>query len=135
MVVDFFDAHGLAGEDGAEVSFFVSQTNATASGDHDGFIVGIVDVGQPLVGTCGRLIDLCWALHVQRFVRTLVVEDLHELVEPRLLLQKVGSRGLGGFFFQGQMRALMAAVLLGVARLNPLAANTEPEPPDRECSD
>jgi hypothetical protein len=29
------------------------------------------------------------ALHVQGFVRTLVVEDLDELVEPDLLLQEV----------------------------------------------
>src|SRR5207302_9269187 len=39
-----------------------------------------------------------------------------------------------GFFFQGQMHAFMTAVLLGVARLNPLNANTEPEPPDRELA-
>src|SRR5215831_16750841 len=32
------------------------------------------------------------------------------------------------------MHAFMAAVLLGVARLNPLDANTKPEPPDRELA-
>src|SRR5438477_8151217 len=97
------------------------------------FIVeGIVDVWQSLVDACGRLIDLRRALHVQGLVRTLLVEDLDELVEPSLLLQKIGSRRLGGFSLQGQMHAFMAAVLLGVARLNPLDANTEPEPPDRE---
>jgi hypothetical protein len=36
----------------AEIDFLVSQTNTTAAGDHDGFVVeGIVDVGQPGVGT------------------------------------------------------------------------------------
>jgi len=32
-------------------------------------------------------------------VRTLIVEDLDELVEAGLLLQKVSTRRLGGFFF------------------------------------
>src|SRR5437879_6309009 len=77
---------------------------------------------------------LRWILHVQSFVGTFVVEDLHELVEARLLLKKIAGRRLGGLFLQGQMHALMAAVLLGVARLNPLDANTEPEPPDRELA-
>ena len=89
--------------------------------------------GSP-VHALGRLVNLRRTFHVQGFVRTLVVEDLDELVEPSLLLQKIGSRRLGGFFFQGQMHALMAAVLLRVPRLNPLDANTEPEPPDRELA-
>ena len=64
--------------------------------DHDGFIVeGIVDVRQSGVHALGRLVDLRRALHVQGLVRTLVVEDLDELVEPSLLLQKIGSRRLG----------------------------------------
>src|SRR2546430_493778 len=60
------------------------------------------------------------------------VEDLDELVEPSLLLQKIGSRRLGGFSLQGQMHALMAAGLLRMTRLDPFNANTEPEPPDRK---
>src|SRR6266536_3284339 len=56
------------------------------------------------------------------------------LSNPSLLLKKIAGRRLGGLFLQGQMHALMAAVLLGVARLNPLDANTEPEPPDRELA-
>src|SRR5260370_40984332 len=78
------------------------------------------------------LVYLRRELHVQGLVRTLVVEDLHELVEPSLLLQKIGSRRLGGFSLQGQMHALMAAVLLRMTRLDPFNANTEPEPPDRK---
>jgi hypothetical protein len=45
------------------------------------------------------LVDLGRALHVQSFVRTLVVEDLDKLIEPGLLLQEIRSRRLGGFFF------------------------------------
>jgi hypothetical protein len=70
--VDFFDADGLAGEDRAEIDFFVPQTNAAAVGNHDDLVVEwIVDVGQSLVDVRGRLIDLRRALHVQGFVRTL----------------------------------------------------------------
>jgi hypothetical protein len=46
-----------------------------------------------------------------------------------LLLQEVASGRLGGFFLQREMHALMAAILLGMARLDPYDANLEPEPP------
>src|SRR5215472_8174148 len=59
VVVDFSDADGLTGEDRTEVDFLAAQTDSTTTRDHDGFVVEwIVDVRQPLVGTCGRLIDL-----------------------------------------------------------------------------
>jgi hypothetical protein len=131
--VNFFDADGLAGEDRAEVNLFVPQTDAAAiSDDNDLVVKGIIDSGQSLVGAGGRLIDLGRALHVQGLVRTFVVEDFDKVVEPGLLLKEVCSGGLGGFFLQGQMHALMAAVLLGMARPDPFNANTQPEPPDRE---
>ena len=133
--MDFFDAHGLAGEDRAEIDFLLAQTDAAATRDHDGFIVeGIVDVRQSGVHALGRLVNLRRTFHIQRFVGTFVVEDLDELVEASLLLQKIGSRRLGGFFFQGQMHALMAAVLLRMTRLDAFNANTEPKPPHRELA-
>jgi hypothetical protein len=67
-------------------------------------------------------------------MRTFVIEDFDEVVEPGLLLQEVASGRLGGFFLQGQMHALMAAILLGMARLDPFDANPQPEPPDRELA-
>jgi hypothetical protein len=43
--VNFFDAHGLAGKDLAEINFLATETDVPASGDHDGFVVaGIIDV-------------------------------------------------------------------------------------------
>ena len=66
-------------------------------------------------------------------MRTLVVEDLDELVEAGLL-QKVLTRGLGGFFFQGEMHPFMAAILLRVSGLDPFDTDSEPEPPDRELA-
>ena len=111
----FFDADGLAGEDRAEIDFFLAQTDAAAAGDHDDPVVEwIVDVRQSLVAARGRLIDLGWALHVQGFVWALVVEDLDEFVEPGLLLQEVSTCRLGGFFLQGEVHAFMASVLLRI---------------------
>jgi hypothetical protein len=65
-------------------------------------------------------------------VRARVVEDRNELVEAGLRLQEVGSCGLGGFFFQSEMHALVAAILLRMARLDPLDANAQAKPPDRK---
>ncbi len=41
-----------------------------------------------------------------------MVEDLDEAIELRLLLQEVLGGRLGRLFLQGQMHALMPAVLL-----------------------
>jgi hypothetical protein len=52
--VNFLDADGLSGKGLAEIDFLASQTDAAATGDHDGFVVeGIVDVRQSGVGTRG----------------------------------------------------------------------------------
>jgi hypothetical protein len=37
--VNFLDADGLTGEHRAEIDFFLAQTDAAATGDHDGLIV------------------------------------------------------------------------------------------------
>ena len=49
-----------------------------------------------------------------------VIEFLQEGVELGLLLQEVGARRAGGFFLQGEMHALMPAILLGMAGTDPL---------------
>jgi hypothetical protein len=46
-----------------------------------------------------RLIVLGWAVHVQSFVRTFVVEDFARVVEADLLQQEVGSSRLGRSLF------------------------------------
>src|SRR5580700_7285854 len=58
------------------------------------------------------------------------VELADEGIEAGLLLQAVATRGPRGLLLQGQMHSLMAAVLLGVAWLDALDGDTEPEPPD-----
>jgi hypothetical protein len=62
-------------------------------------------------------------------MRTLLVEDLHELVEAGLLLEEVGGR-FRGLFFQGEMHAFVAAILLRMARLDALNAKAEAKPPN-----
>ena len=129
--MDFLDADGLAGEDLAEIDFFVAQTNAAAACDHDGFVMeGIIDIGQAGVRAWRRLIDFCGTLHIQSFMRALLVEDVHELVEAGLLLEEVGGGRFRGLFFQGEMHAFVAAILLRMARLDALNANAEAKPPD-----
>jgi hypothetical protein len=46
--VNFFDANRLCSKDGAEINFFVSQTNAAIVGGNNGLVVeGIIITGRP----------------------------------------------------------------------------------------
>ena len=129
--MNFFNADGLAGEDLAEVDFLGAQTDSAATGNHDSLVVeGVVDVGQSLIEASGGLIDFGRILHAEGFVRTVMIKDLDEFVEPGLLLKEVGTGGLGGLFLQGEMHAFVAAILLRVAGLDALDGNTETQPPD-----
>ena len=81
--------------------------------------------GKPGIGTWRRVVDFRRTLHVQRFVRAFVVEDVDKFVKAGLLLQEVARGRLGGFFLQGEVHAFMAAVLLGMAGLDAFDANAE----------
>jgi hypothetical protein len=88
--VHFFNADGLACKDRTEINFLATETDPAAIGDDDDFVVErIIDIRQSLVGASRGLIDLGRALHVESFVRTLLVEDLDEVIELGLLLQEV----------------------------------------------
>ncbi len=65
-------------------------------------------------------------------MRPFLVEFADEGIEARLLLQAVCAGRAGGLLLQGQMHALMAAVLLRVAGFDPLQGNSQSQPPDRE---
>jgi hypothetical protein len=134
--VNFLDADCLAGKDSAEVNFFVTQTDATTVGDEDNPVVkGIVEVGQSLVGTRRRLVDLGGTFHVKSFVGTLLIKNLEEVIEASLLLQEVSRGGFGGFFLQGEVHAFMAAILLGMAGADAFDADAQPKPPDGEFAE
>lgn len=94
----------------------------------------IVDVRQSGVWTRGRLVDLRRALHIQSFVRALVVEDLDKLVETRLLLKKIGGGRFGRFFFQREMHAFVTPVLLRMSGLDAFDADAQAQPPHRELA-
>jgi hypothetical protein len=51
-----------------------------------------------------------------------------------LLLKEILCSGFGGLFFQSEMHAFMAAILLWMARLDALDANAQAQPPDRELA-
>ena len=65
-------------------------------------------------------------------MRPFVVELLHEGIELGLLLQQIGAGGARGFFLQGQMHALMPAVLLRMTGPDAFDADAQAQPPDRE---
>ena len=69
---------------------------------------------------------------MERFVRSLVVIDSAEFVEPTLLSTKMGARGRGGLFLEGPVHAFVPAILLGLSWLNELWDDAEGDPPDGE---
>ena len=67
-------------------------------------------------------------------MRPFVVVAIDEVIELGLLLQEVVRGGLGGLFFQRQVHALVAAILLGMTGLDALDANAQAQPPDGELA-
>jgi len=107
----------------------VPQTDPAAIGDDNDFVVeGIIDIGQSLIDAGRGLIDFGRAFHVQGFVTTLLVEDLDKGIELGLLLKEIQCGRFGGFLFQGEMHALMAAILLRMTRFDAFNADSQPEP-------
>src|SRR5436305_13415916 len=68
-------------------------------------------------------------------MRTLLVVLDAEVVEASLLAAQVRPGGPSRLVLEGAMEALMPSVLLGVARLDQLGRDTEPDPPHGEPRD
>src|SRR3954470_9067140 len=68
-------------------------------------------------------------------MRPLVIELLHERIEARLLLEDVRARRARRLVLEREVQPLMPAVLLGMARCNPLEADAEAEPPHRQLAE
>ena len=58
------------------------------------------------------------------------IELVHEVVEASLLLQGIHAGGPGCFLFEGEVHALVAAILLGMTWFYALDGDAEPEPPN-----
>src|SRR5260370_8322594 len=71
VVMNFFDADGLAGKDRTEVNFLAPQTDAAAVGaDNDLVVERVVDIGQSCIAAARSLIDLARPPPFPRLVST-----------------------------------------------------------------
>src|SRR5262245_28847200 len=91
--------------------------------------------GEATVWPGRRTIDLAGKLHPQSLMRPTLVENLQELIELGLLLENILAGRFGRFFLERQMHAFMAAVLLWMARPDPLDLDPQPQPPDRQLTE
>jgi hypothetical protein len=85
-----------------------------------------------LIRSRRRGVQLTRTLHAEGLVGPLVIELLDEIIELALALEEVGASRAGGLLLQRTMHALMTAVLLLMAGLKALDADTQSQPPDRE---
>src|SRR5271165_4445111 len=109
------------------------HADAAAGGDEDIAVVqGVGEVGQAVIRARRGRIDFGGALHVERLVRPFLVEFLYEIVEAGLLLKAVQAWRAGRLHLQGEVHALVAAVLLRMTWFNTFDRDAEPEPPDGE---
>jgi hypothetical protein len=65
-------------------------------------------------------------------MRALSVVLADEVIEADLLLEGIGGSRPGGFLLEGQVHALMPAILLWMSGLDAFDGDAEPQPPDRE---
>ena len=74
---------------------------------------GVREFGQAVITARRGRVELGGALHVDGFVRSVLVEFFCELVEAGLLLQAVHAGRTGGLFLEREMHAFVTPVLLG----------------------
>src|SRR6185295_9723561 len=96
-------------------------------------MAGIFDRWQSLGVRSGRgRVDCRRPLLSERLVRPFVVELLAETVEALLLLLEGLLRWAGGLSFERPVHSLVCAVLLRMARHDPLDADADADPPERK---
>ncbi len=111
------------------------QAEAAAGRDETPAIVeGVFEVRQAAIGAFREGIAFGWALHGQRLVRPFAIELLPEVIESFLLLQGVHAGWPCRFLLEGEVHALVAAILLRVAWLDALDGDSEAQPPDCELA-
>lgn len=65
----------------------------------------------------------------------LAIERVDERIEARLLQEHIRRGGLDRFVLQRQVHPLVPAVLLRMARFDPLDLNPQPQPPDGQFAE
>jgi len=65
-------------------------------------------------------------------MRPFGIEFIHESIEAGLLRQAILASRLRCFFLQGQVHALVPAILLGMSGFDPLDRDAQTQPKDRE---
>ena len=81
-------------------------------------------LGNAVIGAGRSGVELSRTLHSEGLVGALLIELLDEVIELGLLLEEVGAGGAGGLLLQRKMHALLTAVLLRMAGLDALDADT-----------
>jgi len=127
MLGGLFDADLLSGKHLTEIDLAPLVADAAAAGDDGGPVVKrIIEFLEAAIGAGRRRVTARRRGHVEGLVRPFVVVALHEGVEAHLLVQHVRGRGTRGVGLEGEVHALVAAVLLGMTGRDALEANPEP---------
>jgi len=123
----FLDRHRLADQRLADEDQVAGPfDHAVRSNPAHGGAVRIVGLPQRArIGAIGGAIERGRRGEIQGLVRTLVVVLGAEVVEAALLLGQRRRRRIGRFRLEGAVQALEAAVLLRLARLDPLRFDAE----------
>ncbi|MCC0009758.1 MAG: hypothetical protein H6875_04845 [Hyphomicrobiaceae bacterium] len=130
-VIHLLYSEPLTGHEGRDVDFLSMHADAPACCDqHISIMHGIVDFWQAVVAAFCGSIDVARRLHFEGLVGSFIIELADKFVEAVLLLEGVFCGGPTGVLLQREMHAFMAAVLLRIARLNPLDGDAQAQPPD-----
>jgi hypothetical protein len=118
-LVNFLDAEFLTGQHGGDVDPLAMQAVPTAGGDeHVAVVERITEFRQAVIASRGRQLEFCGAFHLEGLMRPFGVELAQEGIEARLLLQAVAAWRSGRLLLEGEMHALMPAVLLRMTPIN-----------------
>src|SRR5882724_98520 len=129
------DADRLAGKRLADVDELAAPFDLAAGADASDGMVGIVPglLDAARIGSRRGVVAAGRGDLPQGLVRAVIVEVVAEAVEARLLLGGRGGRRLGGFRLERAMHALVPAVLLRRAGIDPLEDDAELDPAHREA--
>ena len=134
VIVDSLETNIFASQSVSDVDPLAVPANSSVSTDEADLVVcRVVDRGKlrrhfPR----GRAVPGGRRLLVERFVRTLLVVLLSELVEASLLTGEVAAGRMSRLGFEGSVHPFVSSILLRVGRLDQLRVDAQADPPDRQ---